>query len=219
MVEFIEETLSNDVDSSIIWLHGLGASGHDFYGIHNSMRLATPNKIRFIFPHAPKLSVTINGNLIMPAWYDITGNDLSSRQDKEGIERSAKLISDLIEMEHDKGIPYHRIMLAGFSQGCAVALYTGLKFFKKPLAGIIALSGYLPLHSEFNDQNKINLATPLFFGHGANDDVVKTKWGKESRDLLVNLGYKTVWKEYNIGHSVTDEELIDVSDFINNSFL
>ena len=218
MVNFIEEVISKDVDSSIIWLHGLGASGHDFYGIHNSMQLSNTSKIRFIFPHAPKLPVTINGNMIMPAWYDITGADLYSRQDKEGILRSAKLISDLIEMEHERGIPYNRIMLAGFSQGCAVALFTGLKFFSKPLAGIIALSGYLPLHNEFTNKNKINLATPLFFGHGTNDDVVKIEWGKESRELLVNLGYKTIWREYKTGHSVTDEVINDVSVFINDSF-
>jgi phospholipase/carboxylesterase len=215
MLDFFEKQTSDKVDSTIIWLHGLGASGQDFQGVANSLELSQNLKIRFIFPNAPKIKVTINSNQIMPAWYDISGTKLTDRQDVEGIQNSENLISELIHNEFKRGVPYKRIIVAGFSQGCAMALYTGLKFPEK-LGGIIALSGYLPLDNEFRTKKfEPNLQTPLFFGHGILDEIVKLKWAKDSESLLANLGYTSCWKEYKIDHSICIEELKDISFFVN----
>ena len=214
MLNFFEEKTSNQVDASVIWLHGLGASGKDFQGITKSLQLTENSNIRFIFPDAPNIKITINSNQIMPAWYDISGTELTDRQDESGIKKSEKEISELIYNEHKRGVEYNRIILAGFSQGSAMALYTGLKFPEK-LAGIIALSGYLPLDKEFRmNVFKINLGTPIFFGHGVFDDVVKLKWARDSQSLLSDLGHISHWNEYGIDHSISNEEINDISFFI-----
>lgn len=215
MTKFFEHETSSIVDTSIIWLHGLGASGRDLGGIVNSLKLKEEAKVRYIFPDAPKIPVTINSNQIMRAWYDITGMELTDRQDISGIYKSEKLISELIHSEFERGISYSNIFLAGFSQGCAMALFTGIKFPER-LAGIIALSGYLPLVDVFKRETfKTNLKTPIFFGHGDLDEVVKPEWGKSSCSFLKQLGYLSYWNNYEIDHSICSEEINDISSFIN----
>ena len=214
MLNFFEEQTSNQVDASVIWLHGLGASGSDFRGITESLQLKKTSNIRFIFPDAPNKKITINSNQVMQAWYDITGTEFTDRQDEQGIKKSEQQISELIYNEHRRGVQFNRIIIAGFSQGCAMALYTGLKFPER-LGGVIALSGYLPLDKEFKKNSfKINLSTPIFFGHGILDEVVKLKWAKDSHRLLADLGHITNWNEYKMDHSLCNDEINDISFFI-----
>ncbi len=214
MLNFFEEQTSDQVEASVIWLHGLGASGKDFLGITDSLQLTKNSNIRFIFPDAPNIKVTINSGHIMPAWYDITGAELTDRQDDSGIKKSEEQISELIYYEHNRGIQFDKIILAGFSQGCAMALYTGLKFPMK-LGGIIALSGYLPLENEFRKKIfKTNQHTPIFFGHGVFDEIVKIKWAKDSQKILANMGYISTWNQYEMDHSICNDEINDISRFL-----
>jgi phospholipase/carboxylesterase len=202
--------------ASVIWLHGLGADGGDFAALVPELDLGGCPPIRFIFPHAPSLPVTINGGYVMPAWYDIRGSDLISQQDDAGIRTSELAICALIDQELARGIPATRIVLAGFSQGCAMALHTGLRFPQK-LAGIIALSGYLPLADRFAAQRSAaNANTPIFMAHGSQDAVVIPARGEVSRDLLTKLGYAVRWHTYPMPHSVHPREIADISVFLTN---
>jgi phospholipase/carboxylesterase len=209
------ETLSQPHPThSVIWLHGLGADGNDFVPIVHELDLNGCPGIRFIFPSAPSMPVTWNSGYVMPAWYDITGSDLVSRQDANGIANSATAIRALIADQVQKGIPTKNIFLAGFSQGCAMALHTGLTH-TEPLAGIIALSGYLPLADRFaSSAHPANLTTPIFMAHGTQDPVVIPKRGEDSKDLLVSLGYRVHWHTYPMQHSVHPNELADISSFL-----
>lgn len=207
------ETAPNPT-AAVIWLHGLGADGNDFAGLVPELDLAGCAPIRFIFPHAPSIPVTINGGYVMPAWYDILGANLVSRQDAAGIQKSERAITDLIENEAARGIPYDRIVLAGFSQGCAMALHTGLRFAHR-LAGIIALSGYLPLADRFaSDRTEANAHTPVFMAHGTQDPVVVVQRGEESRDALQRLGHPVEWHTYAMPHSVHPKEVADIAAFL-----
>ncbi|WP_210541854.1 alpha/beta hydrolase [Rhodoferax sp. PAMC 29310] len=200
--------------AAVIWLHGLGADGNDFANLVPELDLSACPPIRFVFPHAPTLPVTINGGYVMPAWYDIRGADLVSRQDTEGIQKSALAISALIENEISRGIAAENIVLAGFSQGCAMALHTGLRFPKR-LAGVMALSGYLPLAETFAaERHPANAATPIFMAHGSQDPVVVPARGEASRDLLSSLGYAVHWHTYPMPHSVHPREVADISTFL-----
>ena len=200
--------------AAVIWLHGLGADGNDFANLVPELALGHCPPIRFVFPHAPTLPVTINGGYVMPAWYDIRGADLVSRQDAEGIQKSALAISALIEHEIARGIAPDAIVLAGFSQGCAMALHTGLRFPKR-LAGIMALSGYLPLADNLAaERNPANALTPIFMAHGSQDPVVIPARGEASRDLLAGLGYAVQWHTYPMPHSVHPHEVRDMSAFL-----
>jgi phospholipase/carboxylesterase len=200
--------------AAVIWLHGLGADGNDFAALVPELDLSDCPAIRFIFPHAPSIPVTINGGYVMPAWYDIRGTDLVSRQDDAGIRHSASAIDALIEHEAARGIAYDQIVLAGFSQGCAMALHTGLRFPHK-LAGIMALSGYLPLAETFAAQrHPANAHTPVFMAHGSQDPVVVPARGEASRDLLAQLGYAVQWQTYPMPHSVHPREVADISVFL-----
>jgi phospholipase/carboxylesterase len=200
--------------ASVIWLHGLGADGNDFAALVPELDLDRCPPIRFIFPHAPSLPVTINGGYVMPAWYDIRGSNLTSQQDDAGIRASEKAICALLNQELTRGIPATRIVLAGFSQGCAMALHTGLRFPKR-LAGIVALSGYLPLADRFAAERAIaNSQTPVFMAHGDQDAVVVPERGEASRDLLENLGYAVRWHTYPMPHSVHPLEIADISTFL-----
>lgn len=200
--------------SAVIWLHGLGADGNDFAGLVPELDLSACPPIRFVFPHAPSLPVTINGGYVMPAWYDIRGTDLVSRQDDAGIRHSASAIEALIEFEAARGIPFENIVLAGFSQGCAMALHTGLRF-KHRLAGIMALSGYLPLADTFPaERHHANAPTPIFMAHGSMDPVVVPARGEASRDLLRGLGYQVQWHTYPMQHSVDPREIADIATFL-----
>ena len=199
---------------AVIWLHGLGADGNDFAAIVPELKLLDCPPIRFIFPHAPSMPVTVNGGYVMPAWYDIMGADLVSRQDAAGIQKSEQAIQAIIAHEVARGIPTERMVLAGFSQGCAMALHTGLRL-TTPLAGIMALSGYLPLAERFTaERHPANLRTPIFMAHGTQDPVVVLARGEASRNLLAGAGHTVDWHTYPMQHSVHPREVADISVFL-----
>ena len=200
--------------ASVIWLHGLGADGNDFAAVVPQLQLSGCQAIRFIFPHAPIMPVTINGGYEMPAWYDILGANLLSQQDAVGIKRSEHAIAALIDRELDRGIALQNVVLAGFSQGCAMALHTGLRY-KQKLAGIVALSGYLPLADSLaHERSQANANTPIFMAHGTQDPVVVMDRGEVSKNNLIALGYSVQWRTYAMAHSVHPEELADISKFL-----
>lgn len=214
MLPCIELETSPNPTCSVIWLHGLGADGNDFVPIIPELHLPENPAIRFIFPSAPSMPVTVNGGYVMPAWYDIIGRNLMDQEDADGIKRSAASIIELIEREVERGIDYQHIALAGFSQGCAMALYIGLRL-AHPLAGIVALSGYLPLALSLNiEKHPTNQRTPIFMAHGSYDPVVSLDRAQASHALLEKLGYHLEWNEYPMEHSVNHEELKDISRFL-----
>jgi phospholipase/carboxylesterase len=198
----------------VIWLHGLGADGNDFAAMVPELNLSACPPIRFVFPHAPSLPVTLNGGYVMPAWYDIVGTDLVSRQDAPGIEKSRQAITALIDFEISRGVSARNIVLAGFSQGCAIALHTGLRFGQR-LAGVVALSGYLPLADTIAaERAPANTDVPIFMGHGSMDPVVVPARGESTRDFLSKLGYPVQWHSYPMQHSVHPREIADISTFL-----
>lgn len=200
--------------ASIIWLHGLGADGHDFEPIVPALGLPGSLHVRFVFPHAPSMPVTVNGGYIMPAWYDIRHADISHEQDKEGIHSSAISIEHLIEREIMHGIPAKHIVLAGFSQGGAMALHVGLRQ-NESLAGIIALSCYLPLAEKMDaGANPACRNTSIFMAHGVEDPIVPFALGDQSRRQLTKLGYPVQWHSYPIGHHVYTEEIKAVGQWL-----
>jgi phospholipase/carboxylesterase len=194
---------------SVIWMHGLGADGHDFVPIIGQLALP-PLGIRFVFPHAPMMPVTINGGFVMRAWYDIAMENLGVKEDAHGLHASQLAIEQLIQREVQRGIPTSRIVLAGFSQGGAMALQTGLRHPKK-LAGILVLSAYLPLMASIErERNPANGLTAIFQGHGTLDPVVPMALAVASRARLTQLGYPVEWHEYPMMHGLCEEELADV---------
>lgn len=200
--------------AAVIWLHGLGADGNDFAPLVPQLDLAGCPPIRFIFPHAPSMPVAINGGYVMPAWYDILTPDLVKREDGAGIKRSALATEALIAQEVARGIESDHIVLAGFSQGCAMALHTGLRHADK-LAGIMALSGYLPLTDTLaTERSAANQHTPIFMAHGTTDPVVVLARAEASRQTLVNLGYAVQWHTYPMPHSVHPKEIADIGRFL-----
>jgi phospholipase/carboxylesterase len=199
---------------SIIWLHGLGADGNDFAPIVPELVSPQWPAVRFVFPHAPVQPVTINNGMAMRSWYDIYGFDLMAQQDEKGIRASIKHLEALIAREHERGIPSERILLAGFSQGGAIALAGGLRYPEK-LAGIIALSTYLPLAPLLAaERSAANADTPLFWGHGTVDPVVILQRGTDSRAALEALGYHVDWHTYLMPHSVCPQEIADLRQWI-----
>lgn len=199
---------------SIIWLHGLGADGHDFAPIVPQLVLPQWPAIRFLFPHAPVRPVTINNGMAMRAWYDIYGFDLMSRQDEGGVRESVAQVEALIAREQERGVPGERILLAGFSQGGAIALAAGLRHAQK-LAGIIALSTYLPIASSLAAERSVaNGKTPIFWGHGTFDPVVALQRGIDSRMALEALGYQVDWHTYPMPHAVCPDEIADLRGWI-----
>jgi phospholipase/carboxylesterase len=193
---------------SVIWLHGLGADGYDFEPVMPELGLPDSPAVRFIFPHAPAIPVTCNGGYVMPAWYDIVSLDSSSRTiDAAGIIGSRQAIRDLIARENQRGIPCNHIFLAGFSQGGAVAYTTALTH-PEPLAGVIALSTYIPLPTLIEDEaTAANQSIAVFAAHGTEDDVVSPELGLRARDFLVQAGYSIDWLEYPIPHAICLEEI------------
>ncbi|MBV8665047.1 MAG: alpha/beta hydrolase [Burkholderiaceae bacterium] len=192
---------------SVIWMHGLGADGNDFVPIVNELDLSGCPGICFVFPHAPTMPVTINGGYVMRAWYDILGTELVRREDENGLRNSQKLIEQLIADEKARGIPSERIFLAGFSQGCAMTLQTGLRHPEK-LAGLLCLSGYLPLAGTITEErSSANQHTPIFMVHGRADPVIPLMRAEHSRDQLQALGYNIEWHEYMMQHAVCMEEI------------
>lgn len=201
-------------DYSVIWLHGLGADGHDFEPIVPELTLPEDVQIHFVFPHAPQRPVTINNGYVMRAWFDISNVDIDSQQDETGIRESAQQLMALIEREIHNGISSERIILAGFSQGGAIALHTGLRYPKR-LAGILALSTFLPLaHTLPDEANNINHDVPIMIAHGSNDPVVPVELGELSRSRLINLGYSVQWHVYPMEHNVIPQEIQDISKWL-----
>lgn len=208
------ETGSKPPIGSVIWLHGLGADGHDFEPVVPELRLPDDLPLRFVFPHAPVRPVTINGGMTMRAWYDIFSLDREGPVDEVGIRASAELLSALIDRERERGIDFDRIVVAGFSQGGAIALHGALRYPER-LAGLMALSTYLPLQSAFktevlDDPGAGGIDLPVFMAHGSFDPVVPLDGGRASADLLVKAGFGVEWHDYPMAHGVCPEEISDI---------
>jgi len=200
------ETAPNPT-ASVIWLHGLGADGNDFVPIVPELRLPQSLRVRFVFPHAPVRAVTINNGMRMRAWYDIAAADLNSRADLIGVRESQAQLEALIERENARGMPSERIVLAGFSQGGAIALYTGLRHAER-LAGIMALSTYFIAPDKLaTEASAANRGAPIFMAHGTADPVVRFQWGEASKRMLGAAGYPIEWHTYRMEHSVCLEEV------------
>jgi len=201
-------------DASVIWLHGLGADGHDFEPIVPHLGSTVTERTRFIFPHAPMRPVTINGGYVMRAWYDVLDADIERRADAAGVHESEGILRDYIEAEIASGIPPERILVAGFSQGGAIALHAGLRYPRR-LAGILGISCYLPLPTEIAEGlSRANAATPLFMAHGTQDPMIPVAAGEQTRDYLKGLGYDIEWHTYPIPHSVCLEEIEDIGRWL-----
>ncbi|MCK4744371.1 MAG: dienelactone hydrolase family protein [Sulfuriflexus sp.] len=191
----------------VIWLHGLGADGYDFEPIVPELGLPDDAAIKFIFPHAPEIPVTVNGGYVMRAWYDIAATDLGEQQDAEGIKRSQQQLINLIEKEIAQGIPAEKIILAGFSQGGAVILQVGLRYPQR-LGGIMVLSSYVPLSETLAaEKHSANQSVPIFYAHGEEDDIIPISFAEQSRDLLLAQGYKVEWSSYAMPHAVVPDEI------------
>jgi phospholipase/carboxylesterase len=213
-LETIELSTTEQPEAAVIWMHGLGADGNDFVPIVRELDLSGCPGIRFVFPHAQTMPVTINGGYVMRAWYDILEMDLVRREDETGLRQSEARIAQLIEREIARGIPAARIVLAGFSQGCAMTLQTGLRY-PQALAGLLCLSGYLPLAtSAAAERHPANQQTPIFLAHGRGDGVVTIDRAEASRDRLIELGYSVEWHDYLMQHSVCEEEIIDMGHWL-----
>ncbi len=212
-IEF--ETAPNPV-ASIIVLHGLGADGNDFVPIAEELRLDPVGPVRFIFPHAPVRPVTINGGMAMRAWYDLLQADLVRREDETGLRASRLDIEALIARERQRGVPASRIVLMGFSQGCAMTLLTGLRHAER-LAGLVGLSGYLPLaDTTAAERAAASVALPVFLAHGRGDGVIPLSRATASRDVLQALGCVVEWHEYPMAHSVCPQEVADLNRWLLN---
>lgn len=208
-----QETRPNP-DASVIWLHGLGADGYDFAPIVPDLHLPEEAAIRFIFPHAPSRAVTVNNGYVMPAWFDIRHD--RGDEDEAGLRRSQAAIEALLAHEKARGMPAHRIVLGGFSQGCAMALLTGLRHTER-LAGIVGMSGYLPLAGTLAaERSAANADVPIFLAHGTQDEMVALPRATASRDALQALGYGVDWHAYPMGHSVCMEEVGDLRGWLLN---
>lgn len=203
---------------AVIWLHGLGADGHDFEPIVPELVDEAWPAIRFVFPHAPVRAVTINGGMRMRAWYDILGLEIAQRQDERGVRESIAFVQGLIARENARGVPSERIVIAGFSQGGAIALASGLRHPQR-LAGVVALSTYLPIaESSADERSEANRALPIFMAHGSLDPVVGHALGQMSRSYLEQLGYAVQWHSYSMPHSVNAEEIADLARWLGERF-
>ncbi|HKK04647.1 MAG TPA: dienelactone hydrolase family protein [Gammaproteobacteria bacterium] len=198
-------------EACVIWLHGLGADGHDFEPIVPELGLG--DTVRFIFPHAPHRPVTINAGYVMRAWYDIASPRIDAGQDGAGIEASAVQVNALIARELERGMSPARVVLAGFSQGGAIALHVGLRR-REPLAGVLALSTYLPLAERLANEAAPDRSVPIFMAHGTDDPIVPIALGRDSRDRLTHEGYAVQWHEYPMGHGVCPEEVGDIGNWL-----
>lgn len=217
-LETVETELGPEPTSSVIWLHGLGADGHDFEAVVPQLGFPADAGIRFVFPHAPMRPVTINNGVVMRAWYDILSFDRMGQQDEEGVRNSAALLEQLIEREYERGSAYERIVLAGFSQGGAVALHAAVRFPRR-LAGVLALSTYLPLSHLLEEEVAQNRTVPpselsIFMAHGILDPVLPIELGLESKRLLEREGFAVDWHEYGMAHAVCPEEIMAVRNWL-----
>lgn len=213
LLPHIELETAPNPTASIIWMHGLGADGNDFVPIVDQMELPA-RPIRFIFPHAPVRAVTINNGFMMRAWYDVVSDDFSRREDEAGVRESQGMIEALIRRENERGIGCREIVLAGFSQGGAMALHTGLRYPER-LAGIMALSTYVPISKTLEaEMSQPNRDVPIFMAHGTADPLIPLWLAGSSRQLLERLGYDVQWHEYEMEHSVLWEEIAAISTWL-----
>lgn len=213
-LECIETETGRDPAHSVIWLHGLGADGHDFAPLVPALHIHPQTPMRFVFPHAPVRPITLNGQARMRGWYDIADMDFERNQDRAGIEQSAAALRALIAREERRGIAADHIFIAGFSQGGAVALHTAARFEQK-LAGVIALSAYLPhADSLAAERADAGCRAPIFMAHGARDPLIPVALARRSRQHLIRAGYSVEWREYPIEHSVSPQEIDDIAGFL-----
>jgi phospholipase/carboxylesterase len=200
--------------AAVLWLHGLGADGHDFEPIVPELGLPSTLPVRFVFPHAPMRPVTINHGMVMRAWYDVREDGGERREDEAGVRASQKLIEALIARERSRGVPTGRLVLAGFSQGGAMALHTGLRYPER-LAGILALSCFLPLADTLAaEASPANRDVPIFLAHGTHDAVIPLGRARRARAVLEGLGYQVEWREYPMPHAVCGEEIADIGRWL-----
>ena len=213
-LEVIELQSGKHPTASLIVLHGLGADGTDFVPVAQELQLDPIGEVRFLFPHAPVMPVTINNGMRMRAWYDIIGTDLARREDERGLRSSQALVQALIARERERGIAARRIVLMGFSQGCAMTLMTGLRYPER-LAGLVGLSGYLPLAAVAeSERHEANADVPIFLAHGSADTVIPIDRATASRDALIAMGHPVEWHEYPMPHSVCAEEITDLNRWL-----
>ena len=223
LLQTVEHETAPNPQWAVLWLHGLGADGHDFAPIVPELLMRDGNRrdwpaLRFVFPHAPQRAVTINGGARMRAWYDIRDFDLANRADAQGVEESIEQVEALIAREAERGVPASRLLLAGFSQGGAITLAAGLRR-REPLAGLIGLSTYLPMHDRAAHQLAAQAASqPVFMAHGMQDPVVPHAAGETSAALLRELGFAVDWHRYPMPHSVCAEEIRDLGDWMSRRF-
>jgi phospholipase/carboxylesterase len=214
VLQTVELETGRSPTAAVIWLHGLGAEGHDFEPIVPELDLPDALAVRFVFPHAPMQAVTINGGAVMRAWYDVYALEGQRREDAAGVRASQSKVEELIAREQARGIPSARLVLAGFSQGGAIALQTGLRHGER-LAGIMALSTYLPVASTLAaEASAANRAVPIFMAHGLDDPLIPIERAAMSRRQLEAAGYAIEWHEYPMAHAVCMEEIADVSAWL-----
>ncbi len=214
--ETVEVVTGENPVGSVIWLHGLGADGHDFEPVVPELRLPADLSLRFVFPHAPVQPVTVNGGMAMRSWYDILSFDAEGRADRTGVLKSSAVLEELIALEIERGIPANKIVIAGFSQGGAVAVHTALQTQQK-LAGLMALSTYMPLPDDAESALGRN-DLPIFMAHGSFDPVLRMDWGRASADRLIELGYTVDWHEYPMAHAVCPQEIADISRWLSEIY-
>ncbi|NQV87637.1 MAG: carboxylesterase [Woeseiaceae bacterium] len=212
----VEVITGENPEGSVIWLHGLGADGHDFEPIVPELKLTSGLTLRFVFPHAPVQAVTINGGMAMRSWYDIVSFDAEGRADRAGVLKSSALLDGLIAREIERGIPARKIVIAGFSQGGAVAIYTALQTDQN-IAGLMALSTYMALPEDAATAvSRKDL--PIFMAHGKFDPVLRMEWGRASADGLIEAGYSVDWHEYPMAHAVCPQEIADISRWLSKVY-
>jgi len=213
-LDAIEIEITAVPTASVIWMHGLGADGHDFVDVVPELRLPARPGVRFVFPHAPMRPVTINGGSVMRAWYDIRDDQGQRREDPAGVRASQKAIEVLIQREKERGVPAAAIVLAGFSQGGAIALHTGLRHGER-LAGVLALSCSLPLADALAAESApANRDVPIFMAHGTHDPMIPMARALRAREVLTGLGYHVEWHEYPMPHAVCAQEIADISAWL-----
>jgi len=200
--------------AAVVWMHGLGADGHDFEGVVPELALPPLHPVRFVFPHAPRRPMTIAMGQVMRAWYDVRNDAGERREDEAGVRTSQRAIEALVERERQRGVPPHRVVLAGFSQGGAMAFQVGLRYPER-LAGVLALSCFLPLaHTLATEAAAANRDIPIFMAHGTDDPLIPVARARRSRDVLAALGYRVEWHEYAIPHAVSAEEVRDAGGWL-----
>ncbi len=218
LLEALEVETAPRPEACVLWLHGLGADGYDFEPIVPALDLVEAPGIRFVFPHAPRQPVTINGGMVMRAWYDVYALEGERREDEKGVRASQARLEALIAREKARGIPAAKLVLAGFSQGGAIALQTGLRHPER-LAGIMALSTFLPLPATLAaEAHPANREVPIFMAHGTHDPLIPLARAARSRDRLAEAGYRVEWHEYPMPHAVCDDEISDIAAWLRGTF-